>query len=102
MESDLGTLGRAPVPDRLFFMKARILHDQMPAPFGVAGAQRAPEVAKRPMGMALRALGNDLARADLTSGKEIAGALPDIRNLRALTQPGTQGQSWGQAFPAWR
>src|SRR6476646_5766242 len=56
VERDLWALRRTPVQDCLFLMKTRIVHNQMPATVGVAAAQRAQEVAKLPISMALVAL----------------------------------------------
>src|ERR1700752_2891558 len=86
VEGDLGTLGSAPVQDGLFLMITRIIHNQMPAALGVAGAQGPQEVAKLQIGMALIALGEDFPRPDIKGGKEINGAMAEILKLLAFDQ----------------
>ena len=98
VESDLGALGRAPVQHGLFLMKAGVVHNQMPATVGVAGAQGAQEVTKLQIGMALIALGEDCPRAHIKGGKEIDGAMADILKLLAFDQARTQGQRRVQAL----
>src|ERR671938_633401 len=55
-ESNLGTLGDTPVQHGLVLMIARVVHHQLPATVGGAGAQRAQEVTKLQISMALVAL----------------------------------------------
>ena len=90
VERDLRALGGAPVPHGLFLMKARIVHNQMPATVGVAGPQRAQEVAKLPVGMALIALREHFPGVHIKSGKEVDGPMTAIFKLLALDQAGTQ------------
>ena len=84
VEGDLGPLGGAPVHHGLLFMIARIVHNQMPAAVGVAGAQRPQEVTKLQVRMSLIALREDLASADLKGGKEIDRAMAEVLKLLAL------------------
>src|SRR5262245_9201969 len=53
VESDLGTLGGAPVQHGLFLMIARVVDNQVPATVGVTHAQGVQEMAKLQVGMAL-------------------------------------------------
>ena len=92
MESNLGPLGGAPVQHGRFLMLAGGVHKQGPATVGGAGAQRAQEVTKLPIGMALIALGEDLSGADIKGGKEIDGAMADRLTLWACDQARPQGQ----------
>ena len=99
VEGNLGPLGSAAVPPGWCLMRARVLHTQRPAPVGVAGAERAPEVTKLQLSRALGALRKDLPRADLTGGKELAGALATRRKFLAFAQAWPQGQGRRPALP---
>src|SRR6188474_3260349 len=98
VESDLGALGGAPVQDGLFLMITGVVHNQMPAPVRVAGAQRSQEVAELQVGMARIALREDLPGAHLKSGKKIDGPMAEILKLLTFDQPWPQGQGRVQAL----
>src|SRR6188768_621435 len=98
VESDLGALGGAPVQDGLFLMITGVVHNQMPAPVRVAGAQRSQEVAELQVGMARIALREDLPGAHLKSGKKIDGPMAEILKLLTFDQPWPQVQGRVQAL----
>ena len=79
-------------------MIASVVDNQMPATVGVAGAERAQEVAKLQVRMPLIALREDRAGSDLKGGKEIDSAMPDILKLLAFDQAWAQGQGRVQAL----
>src|ERR1044072_3102027 len=70
----------------------------MPAAVGVASPQRAQEVAKLQVRMALIALGEHFAAQDIKSGKEIDGAMAEILKFLPLDQPWAQRQRRIQAL----
>jgi hypothetical protein len=94
-ESDRGPLGGTPVPHGVLLMRARLVHTQRPAAVGVAGTARAQEVPQFQVGMALRALREDFARADLKSGQELDGARAELLTLLPFDEAWPQGQGWG-------
>ena len=92
VKRNLRAVGGAPVQHGLFLMIAGIIHNQRPATVGVAGAQRTQEVTKLQIGMALRAVREDLPGSYSKSSKEIEGARAEILKLLALDQARPQGQ----------
>jgi hypothetical protein len=92
VQSELGTLGGAPVQDGLFLMIACIVDNQMPATVGGAGTEGTQEVTTLQVGMPLIALGQDGPRPDLTGGAESDGAMADLLKLLVFDQPRRQGQ----------
>ena len=88
VQGDLGALGGTPVQHRLFLMIAGVVDNQRPATVGVTGAERAQEVAKLQIGMALIALGKDFPRPNIKGRKEIDGALANLLKRLAFDPAG--------------